>query len=1141
MANIDQNQFFSLSAGNYYSIIPSFTAIGGITNVYAVNIPEGMSLNNTTGAIYGTPVNQGKSFIYYNVSDSINTASTILNFTIFFSNTAKTNIQVSPQNGYANITNFQFTSYVPASLSAYAYLWNFGDGNTSNVPNPTHFYNLPGTYNVTFDAYTPTGVKTLALSVKTDLKLNESLYFEYVPPPTFAGHYNRYPFRINFTSSVKGPHIIDLGAQYSKSYEAQIPSNKWSFLRPEWRFLDLNGNVVNNIYPTNEVEIYCDSQGNLNYTGNGYFVGVSGSYQFYFVDDLYNVDQAITSQPYTTIIATLRTSGIRAFSDSNNLDKNIPGFSNSLASAAIPYIFYWRSPDNLRISENGARDYVNPRWPQAVQNMVITANYKNPIPDPWPDGNGISLFNPDGAFARYIPTNNTDVLKLNVTTQGFSANILPQPITFQGVDNTGFKTAGYYKGKFTTNTVSALNATISASLTYHVPTLTAQFFNPILWISNPANTSMTIAQYFYNPALSAAINSPNLNVAHVYNFQVPFITNDLVALTGSQLIKSVAPLPAPSYHAWAVDSELNYIYRISSFGKILCALDLSNEIQKFNLVSEPITSFGILSGNDIRIDGNQNFYVSLNHSLSVLKFNNVGHMIGAFTPTKFLPQTNPPSQYYPENVAPYIDIDNQNNLWVTYNNSVTSAIVKYDQKGRKLFSTVPPLNPKNIIVDSNNNIWIAYLGSNSNYTLEKRDQYGNIIKSYYPIKNLKYINLDYKQNPWFTFSYSWVGTIDTSTGSVFLLNLSGTNQKFTNLGSWTDVNQNLNTTALGGIGGDQKGRVFVINSLEDNMYVIDSNSKNILNKFHLNSNSSAIADGDWTCLNWLNKFASKYTSYYIPNSSYVTLNGISKPLNFLQHQSYDIFKKNENFDIVTQMKSLAFVPSLRDSNVLFDEFFGSILGKYPFNHTDLGLESYEKIANFVSNHKDVDYCNIDQLYDLAASIGLSIEDFRLDYPEAIERIVDYASVNQSRLLGARSLDQVAFKTPNSQGILNRKYKPITSLCYEVSAGQNLVLKDKIQNVYTFVPTDKIYNIIIYPLQALANYINLPQDWYNTYEFYEFVPGYDYSEISGIIDWENPNTTINRNLSGVNNWFGSEGFLDAQLSYALYKGLGYINN
>ena len=43
----------------------------------------------------------------------------------------------------------QFTGSATGGYRPYSWLWNFGDGQTSNVQNPTHTYVNPGNYTVT--------------------------------------------------------------------------------------------------------------------------------------------------------------------------------------------------------------------------------------------------------------------------------------------------------------------------------------------------------------------------------------------------------------------------------------------------------------------------------------------------------------------------------------------------------------------------------------------------------------------------------------------------------------------------------------------------------------------------------------------------------------------------------------------------------------------------------------------------------------------------------------------------------------------------------------------------------------------------------------------------------------------------------
>jgi len=73
----------------------------------------------------------------------------------------------------ANVCDNQTTTFVDASSSAGQetvtnWNWNFGDGSTSNLQNPTHLYSSPGTYNVQLSVTTNnncTGVTTVPYTV----------------------------------------------------------------------------------------------------------------------------------------------------------------------------------------------------------------------------------------------------------------------------------------------------------------------------------------------------------------------------------------------------------------------------------------------------------------------------------------------------------------------------------------------------------------------------------------------------------------------------------------------------------------------------------------------------------------------------------------------------------------------------------------------------------------------------------------------------------------------------------------------------------------------------------------------------------------------------------------------------------------
>jgi PKD repeat protein len=1356
-APILQKLTFPVTVGVYSEF--SVTNTGGFVNSWsAVGLPNGFSINPSTGKIYGTAVSSGNISSYVLATNSFGSNGTVINFNITApAVTVTNNFTISPDNGYADVTTYQFVSNIN---NAYSVLWDFGDGSTSTDKNPTHVYYNPGTYTITLNAYViGSGLVTITKTITVKLLINESIYFSSVPPPTFAGHYNKFPFTINFTSSQQGTHYIDLAAQFSRSYESGN-SNKWNFLRPEYRFLDLSGNKITTIIPQ-QTNIYTDNLGRVTYDNTGNIAGVSGTAQFYFVDDIYNFDLELNGSPYSTIIATLRTDEVRSLNDSFNLDNTLPSYSNSLAVATCPHVFLWRTPDSINIKENGIRDYINPRWNTAEQPIIVTTDHNNPYYDPY---NGIDynikVYNPVSNFCHFLPIDNNPI-QIKLGTFGISSNFIPQPTQFQLIDNTGYKTSGYYKGYFLTNSVSSLNSSITASIVFQTPVLSSLYYNNVLWLPNPEAGMMATAKYIYNPALSAITN--NLNIAEINNFEMPIITNpdftnNTFAVSGFHGIYSIAALNSPYYkQAWALDSELNSLYKIDSYGKILCSIDikkiaidnnlgfppsktnllkyssqfdlspwgvgansgtisistntdiapdgtLSADTLQFsnnttgyyflqNVTVKPNTRYtfsfyvknktatnavygiydtsnsaiiisptsyyskinsstftrisltfttpsnctsinvypgwdqgptttgslvfwgaqletggvatpyvktgidptnGIVWDNDnthpspvsIVLDSKKNIWVTLLDSISTLKFDQYGNLLFGTSPISVTGYPQPlnidpiwreqNSYYLYDTTSPYeynaindidlnylqptgVDTDTNDNVWVTYSNYASGYLVKYNSGGSLLYSYSYPVcaSPQQLVVDKNNNVWIAVTNNiwdGKNCTLEKRSSTGTILSSISGFRGLNYLTLDTNQNPWFTFSYSWIGSVNTNSGQTFTVNTSSS------ISNWFDPNINTDETALEGIACDYRGRIYVLNSIENQVYVYNSNTKSFLNKFIINPkgftfytdgesqptkmsasiwNKSLQASGDWTGYRWMNKYATNdilFLSACSPQN--ISLTGQSVNLQFLNKNNYEIFKVNENFDMAAQMKSLAFMPSINESTFLFDNFLSSIYGSYPFNHTDIGVSTYEKIANFVQNNSDIDFCNIDQLYSLAQSVGLNANDYKLNYPPEIKKLIDITSINQSRLMGANSLDQESFLDYNSQG-KNNKGDLISSLCYTITAGNPLVLKEISLNKYRLIYTGKLYGISIYPLSELVKFIGLPNDWQNYYEFYSYVPSYDLTQLEGVIDWTNPQTTLTQNISSAKDWLKEGGILETKLSYELYKGLNLL--
>jgi hypothetical protein len=485
----------------------------------------------------------------------------------------------------------------------------------------------------------------------------------------------------------------------------------------------------------------------------------------------------------------------------------------------------------------------------------------------------------------------------------------------------------------------------------------------------------------------------------------------------------------------------------------------------------------------------------------------------------------------------FIDSDKFNNVYVSYSSPFSGFLVKYNNSGELIYKISSPSGniPKEIVCDRNNNFWMVLQNQTDNlFYIEKRNFQGTLFSKpdgetiFGPYENISNVTVDINQDLWFTYDYRSVGKISTSSYAVSTKDLT--------IPSSFPVNEE--DTALEGIAADISGKVYVINSIENRIYVLDANSFVLENYYFINpqglvhytdsnnqsqtaygyGNKSAQAQGDWSGFRWTNKYGSPSGLEYSTSSRIISLSGSSPRLDFYKDKkfAYEIFKYNESYDLAKKTKELAFQPSLQDASVLFDKFLPSIFGQEPFEHDDLGIESYEKIANFVSNQADVDTCGINQLYSLAEMVDLDTDDFKLNYPPAISKLMDLASINQSRLWGSRDFNLFNFQL-NKRGAANRG-NVISSLSHIISAGEPVVLKTKVLNSYQLIYTGRVSNKRFYTLLDLAVFLNLPENWQSVYEFYEFKNSISEEYLDGVIDLNNPNTTILTSKS--TNYFSS---------------------
>jgi streptogramin lyase len=1011
--------------------------------------------------------------------------------------------------------------------------------------------------------------------------LNESIYFDYAPPPTFAGHINRHPFRVVITSSNTNTHVIDLKSKYSKSYLPQNQKSKWSFLRPHNNFLNLSGNKISNIV-TNDTSLYVDGNNVLN-TVSGNFVGVSGYAEFYFVDDIYNYDLAFNDKQYTTIVAVLQTSGVNFFtSDSPHIQSS--RYSTSQAIAYQPHVFHYRDPDYIKITENGIRDFINPRWVPVDQHAVFTFNWNKQYSELYYDGNEI---NPLG-FNKSLPSNtNTDTISItaqlinstamdNLTSYNIVKAYFPNSginVTYHNID--GYLSPGYCKTIFNVGKGSTLNYVMTAESTFNSPNTQGNMYSPKMWLSNPNAGLMSLVEY--NFPKNYNLNSKLLQKAQIYNFIIPTSALEFHNIT------DIAVLPSPDFQAWAIDNKLGYLYKFGTNGKILTSINIKSLLNN-NTVLSSYNFNTPLKQSSLVLDGQKNIWIALNNFPLILNFDQNVNYIYSLN----LTQNN---QNYDLSNPITIDIDHINNIWTSFSNYTSGCLLKFDANNNPLTAVNYPIGkyPQNIIIDNQYNIWISLSGNFQYNIIEKRDTNSGLLSTINTqFTGVNHFALDLNQNLWFSYGYSNIGYIDNITSSISSFNILDNSD---NLFQYYP-SINADNTLIEGLACDLKGYLYVVNSVENQIYIYNTNTKTYVDKFYVNpqgfityGNPSKLgynkwekslkAGGDWMGTRWLNKYNNQLSNYqisisgnsgelnfsmipsknlisqysflantfykYIETNNYeqilVTVKPDPEPI--LSYFNYDIFKINENYDLGAQLKSFALTPTLFESTYLFNNFLPSIYGVYPYSHQDLGISSYEKITNFVINNSDIDTCEIDKLYSISQATNTDTDDYMLNYPLDLKKLMDLLSINQSRLWGSTQMNQNNFNQSSNNGEFN--VGAILSPDYIVIAGTPILLKTKSLSNYELIQTGVLNGLEQYSLNNLAYSIgiikNSNDSWQNYYEFYEYIPVNNTVYSDNIIDWNNPQTTITPNLTSIFDWIGDEKTIDKIFSYHLYKGLG----
>lgn len=323
--------------------------------------------------------------------------------------------------GYTRATPFVLRASLTSGTSPAAVLngvtvvWNFGDGfetqtkdiEYNSIQSVSHKYNWPGIYEVKLSIISNDGIlsKTFSKTLSVTNFVEDYLSWDYTSWTDLLsanlaagavfhgyqsckpGNFNaNLPLTIQFATSTSLSEKInfDLYAEDSLSQPWDIATydNKYANLRPRWRFLDVNDNVISNIKPDFEqiVPIVVDALGRTpidpNFNVNTQtVVGYTGKVDFYYIDDHPSLYYQFSNYKVTTprLWVVSNTFNYPDYQDKN--DNNNPSYSNS--TLALSSYFYVKnlSATHYEITLNGGNIPIsNTLWPSITGNMIITIN-----------------------------------------------------------------------------------------------------------------------------------------------------------------------------------------------------------------------------------------------------------------------------------------------------------------------------------------------------------------------------------------------------------------------------------------------------------------------------------------------------------------------------------------------------------------------------------------------------------------------------------------------------------------------------------------------------------------------------------------------------------------------------------------------
>lgn len=981
------------------------------------------------------------------------------------------------------------------------------------------------------------------------------------------------PFTVSVSAPCIGDYKINLCAYGSRAYPYEVIKNDTKkFLIPTWKFTNESGDIINSINLDTTVI----------YDINNNPIGVTGQADFYYIDDMPTAGFGCNKPVMIETSLTHLSCDSCDYNTCCNLNPSIqqPGFNTDVA---LVWINGW-IPEVIKITRNGI-DPINNKIINTPINWYITLHsYEN-------DGSiGPIIF----GYPEKGRLNVTHSIEPNV-----SAFSCPVNLFFDATDLINNKTGGYANGVYTALTPTP-SAQIVASISFDETAYSINDF-PYVYISNPNNNSLTIgrripqvtdpdlfSQYTYNDIANAPDIEALEGVTPVFydnQYDTPYLTeldtlNDEMGLTGFGGIYGFAVIKkyrSEEGYAWVTDSELDMIYKINTSGVFVSSIQLS--------------SGSMPAG--IALDGTKNKLYFTSYDIPTLyqyvidtgQLNTYSIINGDYFENEL-------------NTPPVVDTDMDNNLWVAYSNSNSSYLLKFDSLTLQptLTVTLPQSStPVDVLVQpSNNSIWVSlpysHIPGTSAGEIRNYSENGTLLQTVTGIKHPGYLAIDDFDRIWYSYNLRSIACIAPANIS---LNFTITSDFTFN---WLNNANNLDEQMIEGIACDDNNILWVINSHENYTYTANLNLTQLQcgqlefqrnkiipddnNEWYNDSgeittrnseyNKSAQAFCDWTGSRWHRKYFSTNTGRLSGTSNTFSIFSDIPPI--------ELRRFNESWDLTENIRSYAIAPHINSFYSLWENFIGNSVGGTEPGQQQVGRRIYEKIANFIKNHNDVDICNIDQLYSLANYLDVPIDDYNLGYPPEVSRLVDIASVNHAQLIG--EIVKCDLNITNNDICPRCGYKHSNlgekienPLSYEITAGIPFIIHNKFgvgqyawdlvtpsySGDFGFTNTGICDSLAVdsnlissYPLTSL-NFTSIFDienifDISTIYEIYNYIPGYPVVnkcdgqrdqnvQATGIINWLDRWTNIKRNNNiSTDSWYDDDGIIQTMFEYELLRGL-----